>query len=145
MKLDKSTIREFDYARALEDVVALWKAVFAYDSPRNEPALVIRKKLAMRDGLFFVARSGSVVVGTVMSGYDGHRGWIYSLAVLPEYRRKNIGSGLLKYAEASLAELGCPKINLQIADGNERVNSFYERHGYEVEPRTSMGKRLIGG
>ena len=98
----------------------------------------------MKDGLFFVARSGSLVVGTVMVGYDGHRGWIYSLAVLPEFQRKKIGSILLKTAESSLVELGCPKINLQIAEGNERVVSFYERHGYEVEPRTSMGKRLIG-
>ena len=143
--LSATTIDRFDPSRDFEQVAALWQEVFAYDSPHNAPALVIEKKLAQRDGLFFVARLGQSVVGTVMAGYDGHRGWIYSLAVLPVQRRNGIGSRLLRFAEARLAELGCIKVNLQIVEGNEAAVLFYERHGYETEPRISMGKRLPSG
>ena len=136
------TIDLFQRSRDLQQVVALWQRVFGYDSPHNAPELVIEKKLAQPDGLFLVARSGHTVVGTVMAGYDGHRGWIYSLAVLPERRGIGIGSRLLSSAEALLAELGCMKINLQVVEGNVGVVSFYERHGYKTEPRVSMGKLL---
>ncbi|MCY4112883.1 MAG: GNAT family acetyltransferase [Chloroflexi bacterium] len=143
--LGAAAIDGFESSRDFEQVAALWREVFAYDSPHNAPALVIRKKLEQRDGLFFVARLGQSVVGTVMAGYDGHRGWIYSLAVLPDQRRSGIGSRLLRHAEARLAELGCIKVNLQIVAGNEAAVAFYERHGYQVEPRISMGKRLWRG
>jgi ribosomal protein S18 acetylase RimI-like enzyme len=136
------TIDNFDHSRDFDQVVALWDIVFGYATAHNAPASAIEKKLAVNDGLFFVALSGDSVVGTVMTGYDGHRGWIYSLAVLPEHRRKGIASKLLSHAESRLAELGCMKINLQILSENEQVVGFYERHGYQVEPRTSMGKRL---
>ena len=103
------------------------------------------KPIAQRDGLFFVARFGQSVAGTVMVGYDGHRGWIDSLAVQPDQPRNGTGSRLLRFAEARLAELGCIKVNLQIVEGNQAVVSFYERHGYETVPRISMGKRLPSG
>ncbi len=135
-------IDRFEPSRDFDQVVALWREVFAYDSPHNVPALVIEKKLAQGDGLFLVARLDQSVVGTVMAGYDGHRGWIYSLAVLPDQRRNGIGSRLVHHAEARLAERGCIKVNLQIVEGNEAAAEFYERHGYQIEPRISMGKRL---
>lgn len=143
--LSVATIDEFESSRDFDHVAALWREVFAYDSPHNAPELVITKKLEQRDGLFFVARLGQSVVGTVMAGYDGHRGWIYSLAVLPDQRGNGIGSRLLRHAEARLAELGCIKVNLQIVEGDEAVVAFYERHGYQIEPRISMGKRLRSG
>jgi GNAT superfamily N-acetyltransferase len=77
-----------------------------------------------------------------MAGYDGHRGWIYSMAVLPDYQKKGIGSALLKYAEEKLSSLGCLKVNLQIMEGNEPVEKFYEAKGYSTENRISMGKKL---
>ena len=138
-------IDRFESSRDFDQVASLWREVFAYDSPHNAPALVIKKKLAQGDGLFFVARLGQSVVGTVMAGYDGHRSWIYSLAVLPNQRGNGIGSQLLRHAEARLAEFGCIKVNLQIVEGNEAVVEFYERHGYQIEPRISMGKRLRSG
>ena len=140
-----TTIDRFEPSRDFDQVVALWREVFAYDSPHNAPALVIEKKLEQRDGLFWVARLDRSVVGTVMAGYDGHRGWIYALAVLPDQRGNGIGSRLLRHAEARLAELGCIKVNLQIVAGNEAAVTFYERHGYETELRISMGKRLRSG
>lgn len=74
--LDCTTSDRFVPSRDFDQVVALSWVVFAYDSPHNAPALVIEKKLAQRDGLFCVARLDQSVVGTVMAGYDGHRGWI---------------------------------------------------------------------
>lgn len=123
-------------------VTALWLECFAYMTGHNRPGLAIDRKLAVADGLFFVALVGEEVVGTTMAGYDGHRGWIYSVAVAPAYRRMGIGSRLLFHAEKALVQLGCMKINLQVAPGNGKVTAFYEALGYAVEERISMGKRI---
>lgn len=136
-------IVEYDDQAHRSRVIGLWSDVFAYPTSHNEPSLVIDRKLAVSDGLFFVALVENRVVGTVLAGYDGHRGWIYSLAVQPELRRQRIGSALLASAEQKLAALGCVKINLQIAEGNECIEPFYVTHGYTVEKRISMGKRLL--
>ena len=77
-----------------------------------------------------------------MAGYDGHRGWIYSMAVHPDHRMQGIGTALLAFAEKKLSSLGCVKINLQIMEGNEDVRRFYQTNGYAVEKRVNMGKRL---
>ncbi len=126
-----------------QDVVALWNAVFGYDTPHNEPGLAIDRKLAVDDGLFFVAVSDDRAIGTALGGYDGHRGWIYSLAVDPAFQRQGIGTALLRHVESALVDLDCVKINLQIAQGNEAVESFYAGLGYATEERVSMGKRLV--
>src|SRR5688572_18066934 len=94
-------------------VVALWTAVFAYQAPHNDPATVIRHKRAVQPDLFFVALLDGVPVGTVMGGYDGHRGWVYSLAVSPTARRRGVGTALMRHVERELAARGCPKVNLQ--------------------------------
>ena len=123
-------------------VVTLWRSVFGYPTPHNDPALVIRKKLALQRELFFVAEEEGRVAGTIMCGYDGHRGWIYSLAVDPAFRLHGIGRQLVRQAESCLIELGCVKINLQVLAANAGVTAFYEKLGYRVEERISMGKIL---
>ena len=135
-------IVEFDNLKHRKQVVALWQDVFGYEAAHNSPELVIDKKIAVEDGLFFVVIRRQIVVGTVMAGYDGHRGWIYSIAVHPTHQRKGIGSALLAFAEKELSSVGCVKINLQIIDGNEGVQRFYQAKGYLAEKRISMGKRL---
>ena len=136
------SILPFDNLRHRFHVIALWKSVFGYQAPHNTPELAIAKKLAVADSLFFVAVERQAVVGTVMAGYDGHRGWIYSLAVHPDWRKQGIGSALLRHAEARLSALGCVKINLQILEENQSVQAFYSSHGYSTEKRISMGKKL---
>jgi ribosomal protein S18 acetylase RimI-like enzyme len=138
----KETIRLFEDRTHRAQVVELWKRVFGYATAHNAPNFAIEKKLAVRDGLFFVAEVGEKVVGTIMAGYDGHRGWIYSLAVLPEYRNRGLGTELMQHAEEQLKLLGCPKINLQILSGNDSVQAFYQKLGYEPEQRISMGKKI---
>ena len=80
------------------------------------------------------------VVGTVLGGYDGHRGWVYRLAVDPQRRLRGIGAALMGHLERVLAERGCSKVNLQIHGRNAGVAAFYEQIGYRVEDRVSMGK-----
>jgi ribosomal protein S18 acetylase RimI-like enzyme len=123
-------------------VVALWQEAFGYDTAHNLPTLAIDKKLAVNDGLFFVATDKKTVIGTILAGYDGHRGWLYSVAVHADYRRHGLGSSLVRHAEQALTALGCMKINLQITSGNDAVAGFYEALGYGVEPRISMGKKI---
>jgi ribosomal protein S18 acetylase RimI-like enzyme len=124
-------------------VIGLWRAVFNYNLPHHNPAASIRKKVAFQPELFFVATEGGEVTGTVMGGYDGHRGWIYSLAVAPSLQRKGTGTALVRHVERVLGELGCPKINLQVLAENAGVVAFYQKLGYRVEERVSMGKPLV--
>ncbi len=137
------TITPFVNAVHRSQVVTLWETVFGYEAAHNNPSLVIDKKVAVGDGLFFVAVSDNAVLGTIMAGYDGHRGWIYSLAVSPSRRRQRIGSRLVLAAEQALIDKGCMKINLQIMAGNESVASFYLSLGFSVEKRVSMGKKIL--
>lgn len=127
-------------------VIQLWRNVLGYQTGHNAPALVIDKKLAVNDGLFFVAldadAASGAVIGTVLAGYDGHRGWLYSVAVDPLHQHQGVGSALVRHAELALTARGCMKINLQIVGGNEAVTAFYAALGYGPEPRVSMGKRI---
>src|SRR5580698_2939137 len=123
--MEKVTIIPYSDATHRSQVLALWKATFTYyNAPHNQPGLSIDKKIAIGDGLFFVAIIEGEVVGTVMAGYDGHRGWIYSLAVSSTCRRQGIGKKLMANAEQALRQRGCVKINLQIMEGNESVAAF---------------------
>ena len=142
MKLTQTApvIREYSDTLDRAAVIELWRRVFGSSTGHNEASFAIDQKLRVRDGLFFVAAT-PVVIGTVMAGYDGHRGWIYSVAVCPEARRRRIGTTLLRHAEAALKARGCVKVNLQIIGTNADVVKFYEQIGYAVEVRISMGKR----
>jgi ribosomal protein S18 acetylase RimI-like enzyme len=122
-------------------IITLWSNVFAGDPPWNEPRAMLERKLAV-DDLVFVARSDDRVVGTVLGGYDGVRGWIYHLAVAPSDRRWGIATRLMHEVERALSALGCPKINLQVRATNAAVVGFYRTLGYELEERVSLGKRV---
>ena len=77
-----------------------------------------------------------------MVGYDGHRGWLYRVAVAPAARRQGLGRALVRAAEAELAALGCAKVNLQLHAHNAEGQAFWRALGYQVEPRVSLGKEL---
>ena len=136
-------IKQFENTYHRTQVIALWQSVFGHQTAHNRPPLAIDKKLDVSDDLFFVALLDDVVVGTAMAGYDGHRGWIYSVAVHPLQRKQGIGSQLVLHAERALTAKGCMKINLQILQSNQEVTAFYSSLGYVVEERVSMSK-LIG-
>ncbi len=123
-------------------VIALWQHCDLV-RPWNNPQRDIRRKLDVQPELFFVAEMGSALVGTVMCGYEGHRGWVNYLAVSPAQRNRGLGRRLMQAAESALQARGCPKLNLQVRETNEAVLAFYNRLGYTVDPVVSLGKRLI--
>jgi ribosomal protein S18 acetylase RimI-like enzyme len=126
-------------------VIALWSDIFKDGPPWNEPAAMIRRKLTVQPELFLVAAINDQVVGTVMAGFDGVRGWIHHLAVQGSFRRQGIASSLMRAAEEGLENAGCPKVNLQVRATNSEVIAFYRSLGYELEERASLGKRLRAG
>ncbi|MBJ7501146.1 MAG: GNAT family acetyltransferase [Sphingopyxis sp.] len=134
-------IRTYETAD-FEGVKALWAEAFPEDPPWNRAERAIPEKLGFQPGLLFVAVDDGGVIGSVMAGYDGHRGWLYSVAVGREARRGGVGTALVRHAETALLALGCAKVNLQVRATNGAVVGFYERLGYAVEERVSLGKRL---
>ncbi len=122
-------------------VIALWE-VCGLARPSNDPGRDIERKQAVQPDLFLVGFDGDVLVGTVMAGYEGHRGWVNYLGVDPPHRRKGYGRVMMHAAEEALAELGAPKVNLQVRSGNDEAVAFYRDLGYETEERVSLGKRL---
>lgn len=135
-------IRLFTPADAAE-VCALWTRVFGYAEARNTPEKVLADKLSW-DGRLLVAEERGGVMGTLMVGYDGHRGWLYRLAVEEGARRRGIGRGLVREAEQLLRGLGCAKVNLQLHEHNEAGARFWQSVGYGREARIDMGKDLTG-
>lgn len=141
------TVRAF--APADEDVVVeLWHEV-GLTRPWNDPRADIRRKLTVQPELFLVAVDQSVegttglVVGTVMAGYDGHRGWLYYLASAPSHRGQGVGRALVSEAERRLEAMGCPKVQLMVRPENEEVRGFYAELGYEPFSVWTTGKRLV--
>lgn len=120
-------------------LIKLWQTSFPDPAPYNEPTLVLAEKLKV-DNLIFIAEKSEQIIGSCMAGYDGHRGWLYSVAVCPEHRRTGIGSKLIKHAIKQLNQKGCAKVNLQILQSNEQIIAFYQSLGFSVEERISMGK-----
>jgi ribosomal protein S18 acetylase RimI-like enzyme len=133
-------VRPFEPAD-LAGVVALWHAC-GLVRPWNDPHKDIARKLRVRPDLFLVGVLDREVVGSVMAGYEGHRGWINYLAVSPAHRRRGLGRRLMEEAERRLAECGCPKINLLVRKSNTEVIAFYQALGYAVDDVVSLGKRL---
>jgi ribosomal protein S18 acetylase RimI-like enzyme len=123
-------------------IVELWQACDLV-VPWNDPWRDIRRKTEVRPDLFLVATLDGAVVGSVMAGYEGHRGWINYLAVDPAHQARGIGRTLMEAAERLLAAEGCPKINLQVRSSNASVIAFYKHLGYRVDDVASLGKRLV--
>lgn len=134
-------IRPYE-AGDFEGVRSLWLRCFPDNPPRNRAEASIPAKLAFQPELFLVAARDGQVIGTTMAGYDGHRGWLYSVAVDPDVQRGGVGTALVREAEARLRALGCVKINLQVRATNPAVIAFYRKLGFDVEDHVSMGKLL---
>lgn len=130
-------IRKFEESDR-HSLIELWHAVFPDDPAHNEPSIMIAAKLAV-DDLIFVAEHNGNLVGACMAGYDGHRGWLYAVAVLQHQRRSGTGAALVNHAIQSLKDIGCIKVNLQIRSTNIQVAAFYKALGFKMEDRMSMG------
>ena len=124
-----------------KDVIQLWKECELV-VPWNDPGRDIERKLVIQPELFLVGLINYEIITTAMAGYDGHRGWVYYLAVKPQYQQKEIGRQIMKEAETRLQKLGCPKLNIMVRSTNLDVINFYKAIGYKVDAVTNMGKRL---
>ena len=122
-------------------LIRLWTETFPDDPPHNAPSKIIQAKILVDDQII-VAADNARVIGACMAGYDGHRGWLYVVAVATDQRRRGIGKRIIEHAMNSLKELGCIKVNLQIRASNSEVKAFYESLGFAVEERISMGAFL---
>ncbi|MBT2299139.1 GNAT family acetyltransferase [Variovorax paradoxus] len=125
-----------------DSVVELWHTC-GLTRPWNDPHRDIQRKLSEQPELFLVATENDALLGSAMVGFDGHRGWVYYLAVSPQHRRLSIGRALMREAEQLLIERGCPKINLLIRSSNAEVIAFYRKLGYTQDDVVSLGRRLI--
>lgn len=136
------TVRSYAPAD-FEKVVALWEAC-ELTRPWNDPASDIEFCIGSENSILLVGVAGgeSKIVATAMVGHDGHRGWIYYVAVAPEHQEKGGGREIMAYAERWLAQRGVPKAMLMIRETNKKVMGFYERLGYAVEERVVMARWL---
>jgi ribosomal protein S18 acetylase RimI-like enzyme len=124
-----------------EALVSLW-SICELTRPWNSPHRDIDRKLARDADNLLVLEAGDQLIGSVMVGYEGHRGWINYLAVHPDHRRQGYGRLLMDEAETRLRDLGCPKVNLQVRTSNESAREFYRQIGYTIDDAVSFGKRL---
>ena len=123
-------------------VIALWEAC-RLTRPWNDPRKDIARKLAVQPELFLVGTVNGEIVGSVMAGYEGHRGWVNYLAVAPCARRRGHARALMQRVEQLLLERGCPKLSLLVRNSNPEAVAFYRRLGYAQDDSVSLGKRLI--
>jgi ribosomal protein S18 acetylase RimI-like enzyme len=122
-------------------VVDLWRECRLV-VPQNDPVKDIKRKVAFQPELFFVALLDGKVVGSIMAGYEGHRGWLNYMAVLPKHQRREYGRKLVERAVDELKKLGCVKVNLQVRRSNASAAAFYKHIGFKDDDVVSLGKRL---
>ena len=124
-------------------VVALWQAC-GLTRPWNDPAADIALARKGPNSTLLIGRDGDAIVATAMVGHDGHRGWIYYVAVDPARQGKGYGRAIMNAAEDWLRATGIEKLQLLVRPGNTQVKAFYESLGYGEQPRIMFAKWLDG-
>ncbi|MGR7997512.1 MULTISPECIES: GNAT family acetyltransferase [unclassified Xanthobacter] len=122
-------------------LVRLWQEA-GLTRPWNDPQADIALARRGPHSTILVARHEDAVIGSVMVGHDGHRGWIYYLAVDGTHRGRGLGRALSRAAEDWLKARAVPKLMLMVRPENTAVRAFYEREGFIEEPRVIFSKRL---
>jgi len=123
-----------------DELRKLWKSVdfkATGDDDRSLARLVRRNP-----GLVLVATEGGRIVGSALGAFDGRRGWLYHVATAETHRRQGVASKLVDRIEASLADLGCPKVSVNVGDEREAARSFWKSRGYAMSPARQFGKEL---
>lgn len=126
-----------------EGLVTLWEAC-GLTRPWNDPRADIAKALDTATSAILVLRRGTALVASAMVGFDGHRGWVYYLAVAPDAQGRGHGRHMMQACEDWLRDRGSPKIQFMVRDDNGAALGFYERLGYERQPVVTLGRRLNG-
>jgi ribosomal protein S18 acetylase RimI-like enzyme len=125
-----------------EAVLSLWEEcglVVTWNNPKQD----IQRKLKVQPELFLIGCIDDKIITTAMAGYDGHRGWVYYLAVKPNMQNQGIGRQIMHAVEERLITFGCPKIDIMVRTTNLNVISFYKAIGYKIDAVSTLSKRLI--
>ncbi len=122
-------------------VIALWEAA-RLTRPWNDPAADFGLALNNATSVILLAHRGDILTGSVMAGFDGHRGWIYYLACAPDHRNKGIGRALMQAAESWLKRSGCSRVRLMVRHDNEVARGFYQAIGYSDQEVVTLGRTL---
>ena len=122
--------------------VALWTEA-GLTRPWNDAAGDFLRAVDGPASVVLGIRTDGELLGSAMVGHDGHRGWVYYLAVAASHRKQSVGRALMHEAERLLIERGCPKLNLMVRSGNAEVIAFYRALGYVQDDVVTLGRRLI--
>jgi len=133
-------IRQIENAD-IDLVIELWETCNHLIS-HNDPTTDISFCRSSPNAALFIGYVDSALAASIMTGHDGHRGWIYYLAVDPKQEGKGFGRCMVWHAEDRLRDRGVPKVNLMIRETNTEVREFYEAIGYATEPRMVMARFL---
>ncbi len=124
-----------------DQVIALWQTC-GLTVPWNDPHRDIQRKLNQNPDLFLMGCLGETIAATVMAGYEGHRGWLYYLAVAPDFQGMGLARTIVEYAESRLKAMGCPKVNLMVRGTNQGVLDVYSALGYRQDDVVVLSRRL---
>jgi ribosomal protein S18 acetylase RimI-like enzyme len=127
-----------------EAVIALWQAC-GLTRPWNDPQQDFDRALSWPASTILVAREGAALLGSTMIGYDGHRGWVYYLAVSPAHQRSGLGHRIMEAAANWLRDRGAPKIQLMVRTSNAATLDFYSALGFERQDTVTLGKFFDAG
>jgi ribosomal protein S18 acetylase RimI-like enzyme len=135
MKIQTLPVAHYD------DAVALWHDV-GLTRPWNAPEADLRTAMSGDSSTVLALLDGDALLGTAMVGHDGHRGWVYYLAVSPAAQGRGLGRRLMRACEDWVSAQGIPKLNLMVRTDNAAVRAFYDRLGYTESEVVVLGRRL---
>ena len=121
--------------------VALWREA-GLTRPWNDPGDDLRRAVAGPSSTVLAGHDGGTLVATAMVGHDGHRGWVYYVAVRPDRRGRGHGRAIMRACETWLTARDVPKIDLMVRTENDGVIAFYAALGYGHDDVVVMSKRL---
>ena len=124
-------------------VIALWQRC-GLTRPWNDPAGDIAFARRGPNATILVGRADGAIVASAMAGHDGHRGWVYYVAVDPQHQKKDFGRAIMAAAEDWLRSEGVAKVQLMVRPDNTNVRAFYDRLGYDTQERVIYAKWLDG-
>ena len=124
-----------------DQVISIWK-LCELVKPQNDPVLDYQLALETKNSAVLVLETENSLIGSVVVGFDGHRGWYYYLGITPDHQSAGNGRRLVEAAENWLISRGAPKAMLMVRNSNSKVIGFYEKLGYSVEETSVLGKRL---
>ena len=125
-----------------EAVISLWERC-GLIVPWNDPSADIDRKIRVHPELFLIGEEDQEIMATAMGGYDGHRGWVYYLAVAEDRRGRGCGRKMIDYLADLLKQRGCAKFNVMVRSANLEVIDFYGRAGFTADEVVCLSRRLI--